>query len=70
MKICSLKIYNPTIWRDDYTLHDVSKIIEMPKTRGFVSAQILKYLEVEKLVITTSGVSNIEASKELRHVIL
>lgn len=42
----------------------------MPKTRGFVSARILKYLEVEKLVITTSGVSNIEASKELRHVIL
>lgn len=70
MKFCSLKIYNPTIWRDDYTLHDVSKIIEMPKTRGFVSARILKYLEVEKLVITTSGVSNIEASKELRHVIL
>ena len=57
-------------WLYVYTLHDVSKIIEMPKTRGFVSARILKYLEVEKLVITTSGVSYIEASKELRHVIL
>lgn len=47
----------------------MSKITEMHKTGESMSAQKLRYLELEKLVIIPLGASKVQASEELRLVI-